>query len=88
MTIREQILSDLVRAELFYGYQIVDGKKVPTYVAAGYDKEKIEAEGSIWMVYVYDCMADYYKKHKKHFHKLVEQILLKELEEVRNEDNL
>lgn len=67
MSIREQVLNDLVEMELFHTYQIINGKKVFTYEIEGYDKEKIEAEGSIWIVYVYDCLSEYYHKNKEYF---------------------
>ena len=67
MNIREQVLQEHIEMELFHTYQIIDGKEVRTYELAGYDKEKIECEGSTWIVYVYDCMNDYYNKNKEHF---------------------
>ena len=75
MDIRETVLNDLVEMELFHTYQIVNGKKVFTYELEGYDKEKIEAEGSTWIVYVYDCLNNYYQKNKKYFDKWVTEIL-------------
>ena len=67
MNIREQVLNDLVELELFNTYQIIKGKKKYTYEIAGYDKDKIESEGSTWIVYTYDCMNDYYNKNKEYF---------------------
>lgn len=75
MNIREQILQECIEIELFNTYSIVDNKKVPTYVLAGYDKEKIECEGSTWIVYVYDCMGDYYRKNKEYFDNWVNDCL-------------
>jgi hypothetical protein len=67
MNIRQQVLQELIELELFHTYQIINGKEVFTYELEGYDKEKIECEGSTWIVYVYDCINDYYHKNKKYF---------------------
>jgi len=76
MSIRNKVLEDLIELELFHTYQIIKGKKVYTYELEGYDKEKIEAEGSTWIVYVYDCMNDYYNKNKEYFDNWVNECLL------------
>ena len=62
MNIRQQVLNDLIELELFHTYQIINGTKKYTYEVEGYDKDKIESEGSIWIVYIYDCMREYYQK--------------------------
>lgn len=71
MSLRERVLQRVIERELFYSFIRVDGKKVYTYELEGYDKEKIEAEGSIWIVYVYDCMRDYYEKHSEEIDSMV-----------------
>jgi hypothetical protein len=73
--IREQVIEEIVNMDLFHTYQIIKGEKVPTYVIEGYDKEKMEAEGSIWIVYVYWAMSDYYQKHKDEIDKEANRIL-------------
>ena len=37
MGIREKIAQEIVEIELFHTYQIINGKKIPTYVVEGYD---------------------------------------------------
>jgi len=81
MGIRERIAQEIVETELFHTYQIHDGKRIPTYVVEGYDREKIESEGSIWIVYVYNCMRDYYERHKERIEREVDEILIKALVE-------
>jgi len=41
----------------------------------GYDSTKFEAEGSIWIVYIYDCMRNYYQKNKTEIDNRVNEIL-------------
>ena len=41
----------------------------------GYDYEKLTAEGSTWIVYVYDCFADYYQKNKARIDRLARQMV-------------
>ena len=81
MGIRERIAREIVEIELFHTHIVKDGKKIPTYVAEGYDREKIESEGSTWIVYVYDCMRDYYERHKERIEREVDQILMEALME-------
>lgn len=83
MSIRDQIVEDIVSMELFNTYTIMDGKKVPTYVYEGYDKEKIESEGSTWYVYKSACMSDYYHKYKTHIDDMVDAELRAALGERR-----
>ena len=73
---REQVLNDLVELELLHTYQMINGKKIYTYEFEGYDKDKFESEGSIWIVYIYDCMSEYYHKNKEYFDKWVNEVLL------------
>ena len=44
MGIRERIAQEIVETELFHTYRMHNGEKIPTYIAEGYDKEKIESE--------------------------------------------
>lgn len=76
MSIRDQILEDLIQLELFHTYTLdKQGNKVYTYESEGYDKEKIKSEGSIWIVYIYDCMSEYYRKNKEYFDNWVDDVL-------------
>ena len=80
MNIRDRIREEIVEIELFHTYIMGrDGEKIPRYVAEGYDKEKIEAEGSIWIMYVWDCMRDYYEKNKERIEKDIDEILRAEI---------
>ena len=79
MKIREEILEDLIELELFNTYCVVNDEKVYTYEIEGYDKEKIESEGSIWIVYTYDCMNDYYSRNKDYFDEWVNEVLYSEI---------
>ena len=81
MGIREKIAQEIVEIELFHTYQVRDGEKIPTYVVEGYDREKIESEGSTWIVYVYACMRDYYERHKERIEAQVDEILMEALME-------
>ncbi len=80
MKIKEQILNEIVPLELFHTYQLVNNKKVYTYELEGYDKEKIESEGSIWIVYIYDCINEFYHKNKAYFDKCIIDILKQEID--------
>lgn len=76
---RDKVIEDIIDVELFHSYTIgKDGEKIPTYVSEGFDKEKIEAEGSIWIVYVYDCMREYYQRNKRRIDKEARRILMAE----------
>jgi len=80
MNIREKIREKIVEMELFHTYVIgKDGEKIPRYVAEGYDREKIEAEGSIWIMYMWDCMRDYYEKNKERIEQEIDEILRAEI---------
>ena len=80
MNIRDRIREKIVEMELFHTYVIgKDGEKMPRYVAEGYDREKIEAEGSIWIMYVWDCMRDYYEKNKERIEREIDEILRAEI---------
>ena len=79
MGIRERIAQEIVETELFHTYRVHDGKRIPTYMAEGYDREKIESEGSTWIVYVYDCMRDYYERNKERIEREVDEILINAL---------
>ena len=80
MNIRDRIREEIVEIELFHTYVIGrDGEKIPRYVAEGYDREKIEAEGSIWIMYVWDCMRDYYEKNKERIEREIDEILRAEI---------
>jgi len=81
MGIRERIAQEIVETELFHTYRMHNGEKIPTYIAEGYDKEKIESEGSTWIVYVYACMQDYYERHKERIEREVDEILIEALVE-------
>lgn len=75
MDLREKIAQEIVELELFHTYVEEGNKRIQTYVAEGYDKEKIEAEGSIWIVYVYDCIREYYQRHQERIEELINEIL-------------
>jgi len=75
MDLRSRIAQEIVELELFHTYRIVEDKVLPTYVDEGFDKEKIEAEGSIYVVYVQDCMSVYYQRHKEWIEEAVDNIL-------------
>jgi len=80
MNIRDRIREEIVEIELFHTYIMGrDGEKIPRYVAEGYDREKIEAEGSIWIMYVWDCMRDYYEKNKERIERNIDEILKAEI---------
>ena len=80
MNIREKIREEIVEKELFHTYVVgKNGEKIPRYVAEGYDREKIEAEGSIWIMYVWDCMRDYYEKNKERIEREIDEILRAEI---------
>lgn len=80
--LRSRIAQEIVESELFHTHRVVEGEKIPTYVAEGFDKEKIEAEGSIYVVYVYDCMNKYYQRHKERIEGAVNDILREALTRV------
>jgi hypothetical protein len=75
MDIRGRIAQEIVELELFHTYMEEEGTKIPTYVAEGFDREKLEAEGSIWIVYVYDCMREYYQRHRERIEEQTNEIL-------------
>jgi hypothetical protein len=75
MDLRERIAQEIVELELFHTHQIEEGKRIPTYVVEGFDREKVEAEGSIWIVYVYDCIREYYQRHRERIEEEINEIL-------------
>ena len=75
MDLRDRIAQEIVELELFHTYRIEESKTIPTYVSEGFDKEKIEAEGSIWVVYVYDCIREYHQRHRERIEEAVNNIL-------------
>jgi len=80
MNIRDRIREEIIGMELFHTYVIgKDGEKMPRYVAEGYDREKVEAEGSIWIMYVWNCMRDYYEKNKERIEREIDEILRAEI---------
>ena len=80
MNIRDRIREEIIEKELFYTYVMGrDEEKIPRYVVEGYDREKIEAEGSMWIVYVWDCMRDYYEKNKERIEQEIDEILRAEI---------
>ena len=80
MNIRDKIREEIVEIELFHTYVIgKNGEKIPRYVAEGYDREKIETEGSMWIMYVWDCMRDYYEKNKERIEREIDEILRAEI---------
>ena len=81
MKIRERITQEIVERDLFHTYVEKNAEKLPTYEELGYDKEKIETEGSVWIVYVYDCMRDYYERNKERIEREVDEILIEALVE-------
>ena len=80
MNIRDRIREEIIEMEIFHTYVLGrDGEKIPRYVVEGYDREKIEAEGSMWIVYVWDCMRDYYEKNKERIEREIDEILRAEI---------
>jgi hypothetical protein len=75
MDLRERIAQEIVELELFHSYMEEEGKRIPTYIVEGFDREKVEAEGSIWIVYVYDCMREYYQRHRERIEEQTNEIL-------------
>lgn len=78
-SIRGKILNDIVEIEFFHTYTIDKaGNRVYTYEAEyPNDKDKFEAEGSTWIVFIYDCLSEYYHRNKEHFDDAVDKILRK-----------
>ena len=68
MKIRDQIINDIVNMEF-------NNMNQEEFETLGYDYEKFSTEGSCWILYVWDCMADYYKKNKPRIDKEVNEIL-------------
>ena len=64
MDIREKLIEEIVEEELFHTYVETENGVVPTYIDEGFDKEMMEAEGSMYVVYVIDAMREYYQKYK------------------------
>ena len=77
MKVREIVLNDIVSMEFFHTYTInSSGKKVYTYEAEyPADKEKFETEDSTWIVFIYDCLNEYYLKNKEYFDNVVNETL-------------
>jgi len=76
MSIRDKVREEVVDMELFHTYTLdKNEQKIYRYEMEGYDKEKIETEGSSRIVYVMDCRNDYYNKHKKEIEETVDEIL-------------
>jgi hypothetical protein len=72
-----QAIEDIIIFDLSEKYSNDGGKStIYGYELAGYDKEKFESEGSTWIVYIYDCMNDYYHKNKKDIDKRARKMLL------------
>jgi len=77
MNIRDKIRGEIIEKELFHTYVTgKDGKKILRYIAEGYDRERIEAEGSMW---IWNCMRNYYKKNKKRIERNIDEILRAEI---------
>ena len=74
--IKESVIEEIVDIELFHTYTIQNGKKINCYETEGFDKDKIEAEGSTWIVYVMDCMNEYYHRHKDRIDSEARDIIL------------
>ena len=79
-TLREDIIEKVVELELFHTHTTIHGKGIPTYVLEGFDKERIEAEGSTHIVYVYDCVRQYYLRHKEDIENSVDKALWNAIE--------
>lgn len=81
-SIRDQLKENAINLLLFNTHTFdKDENEIPTYVSEGYDREKIEAEGSTWIMYVYACMNDYYEKHKEEIDEMVNDELRNALKE-------
>lgn len=81
MNIREKLVEEIVEQELFHTFVVTENGEELLYVAEGFDKEKMEAEGSTWIVYVYDTMNEYYQKYKKRIDDTVDGRLVYSLSE-------
>ena len=81
MGIRNRIASEIAEMELLHTYVMKGKQKLYTYEIEGFDKEKIEAEGSIGIVYVQDCLSEYYQKHKERIEEEVDGVLEQALKE-------
>ena len=73
--IREKMIEEIVEEELFHTYVETENGVVMTYIDEGFDKEMIEAEGSIYVVYVIDAMREYYQRHKSRIDERVNERL-------------
>lgn len=73
MDIRRKLAEEIVETELFYS-KTTPGD-IPVYVAEGFDQEKMEAEGSNWIVYQYDAINEYYQRHKESIEETIDDIL-------------
>jgi len=80
-TIRNRIALEITELELFHTHVMKGKKEIRTYEIEGFNKEKIEAEGSIWYVYVQDCINEYYQRHKERIDEEVDGFLKQALEE-------
>lgn len=79
MDIRRKLAQEIVETQLFYGTATPDD--IPVYVAEGFDQEKMEEEGSDWIVYRYDAMNEYYQRHKESIEETIDDILKEALSE-------
>lgn len=75
MNVRKKLVEEIVELELFNTKVETEDGMVPMYVAEGFNKEMIEAEGSTYIVYIYDTMNKYYQKHRCRIEKQVDEIL-------------
>lgn len=73
--LRDKIAQDLVEQELFYTDVFLNGERTPVYVAVGFDREKMEAPGSLWFVYKSDACREYYKRNEERIDDMVDEIL-------------
>ena len=75
MNLRYKLIEEIVERELFYtGTETEDGV-LPTYVAEGFDRDVIEAEGSGYFSYVNAAIAIYYQKYKTRINEEVDEML-------------
>jgi len=81
MNLKNRIAQEIIEVELFHTYRIKENETIPTYVDEGFDKEKIEAEGSIWIVYVEDCIREYYQRHRERIEEAINNILREALKQ-------
>lgn len=76
MTYKEKIIQDIVEFEMQNTPDDILQKKY------GIDLSKWYSEGSTWVVYNYDKMAEYYQRNKRRINKQAKYILHREADTI------